>query len=278
MVDVKYELEICPNSHMERFMMPHSVAWYEQPLCFKDRDNVIVKNNWFMKEHAFPVIAIAYCKNTTENQNWCKSLDETDAFLRTHPAYFAHQVTRVESKIFSDSPEINGFPYYGDDENYFPTLSTQTSYNFGPIEVDPEKRDRFLQFEEISWMLEKIVIDDSHIFDTERTTEILNVGKTREATESLHLWIFQDPSQERHLIKTKHIVMMDLAKLHNRSFTSTISEVAIIGGIAEFGYLFCYFIYHYFGRPYRELDLGVHFNKMISKMKKRKDLVTFETE
>lgn len=71
---------------------------------------------------------------------------------------------------------------------------------------------------------------------------------------------------------------MDLAKLHNRSFTSAISEIAIIGGIAEFGYLFCYFAYAYFGRPFRELDLGVHFNKMISRMKKRKDYVTFVTE
>lgn len=278
MVREKYELGICPASHMEKFMKPHSVGWYEQPLCFKDRDNVTIKNNWFMRGHAFPVIAIAYCKNTTENGNWCKSWDETDEMLRTHPAYFAHQVTRVESKIFSDSPEIEGFPYYGDDENYFPTLATMTSYNFGPIEVDPAKRAGFVQHEEISWMLEKISIDDSHILDTARETEVLNVGKTREAIESNHLWIFLDESEERHLIKTKAIVMMDLAKQHTRSFTSTLSELAEIGGLAEFLYIFAYFGYHYFGRPYRELDLGIHFNKMISKMKKRKDLVAFATE
>lgn len=59
-----------------------------------------------MEEHAFPVIAVAYCKNTTENGNWCKDKDEVDEFLRNHPSYFAHQVTRVESDIFEDDPII----------------------------------------------------------------------------------------------------------------------------------------------------------------------------
>ena len=35
-----------------------------------------------------------------------------------------------------------------------------TSYNFGPIEVDPEIRENFLQFEEISLGLDRVIIDD----------------------------------------------------------------------------------------------------------------------
>ena len=38
-------------------------------------------NNWFMTDYAFPVIGIAYCKNSTANGDWCKSLDEIDTFL-----------------------------------------------------------------------------------------------------------------------------------------------------------------------------------------------------
>ena len=61
-------------------------------------------------------------------------------------------------------------------------------------------------------MMEEILIDDSHMRNSVRETAIVNVGKTREAIESLDRWEFIDPSQHRHLIKTKAIVMMDLAK------------------------------------------------------------------
>ena len=90
MIQESYELGICDDDHQDKFLKPHTRIWYNQPLCFKNRDNVTVLNNWFMKEHAFPTIGIVYCKNTTENYNWCKSKDEVDTFLGTHPSYFAH--------------------------------------------------------------------------------------------------------------------------------------------------------------------------------------------
>ena len=66
----------------------------------------------------------------------------------------------MQNDIFEDDPIVDEFPYFGDEANYFPTLNAMTSYNFGPIEVDPAKRDNFLQFEEISLSIEKIIIDD----------------------------------------------------------------------------------------------------------------------
>ena len=43
-------------------------------------------------------------------------------------------------------------PYFGDKDNYFPTLKSMTSYNFGPIVVDYDREDYFL-FDEIRWEL-----------------------------------------------------------------------------------------------------------------------------
>ena len=90
MLEDKYEFEMCTGEDIKKFMPDHARAWYDQPLCFGDRDNVQIKNNWFLEEFAFPVIGIAYCKNTPENQNWCKTKDEIDEFLQLHPAFFAH--------------------------------------------------------------------------------------------------------------------------------------------------------------------------------------------
>ena len=82
-------------------------GFYPQPLCFKNRDNVIIDKNIFMEEYNFPAIAITYCKNTTENGNWCKSKDEIDNFLAYTPNYFVHMVTHVDYGIFYDDPAVD---------------------------------------------------------------------------------------------------------------------------------------------------------------------------
>ena len=65
-------------------------------MCFKDRDNVAMKNNWFSNEEVhIPTIMLAYCKNTPENNNWCKGQEETDKWLKNHPKYFVYQKTVV---------------------------------------------------------------------------------------------------------------------------------------------------------------------------------------
>lgn len=75
---------------MDRFMEKHTQSWFDQPLCHKNRDEVVIKNNWFFREHNFPTLAMVYCKNSTENNNWCKPKEEVDFFVGNHPSYFAH--------------------------------------------------------------------------------------------------------------------------------------------------------------------------------------------
>ena len=70
-----YELELCNEEHLDKFLPAFIRGWYAKPLCFKDRDNVRIFNNWFYEEYTSPTIAYMYCKNTTENGNWCKSED-----------------------------------------------------------------------------------------------------------------------------------------------------------------------------------------------------------
>lgn len=180
--------------------------------------------------------------------------------------------------MFEDSPYIEGFPYYGDKANYFPTRASMTSYNFGPIEVDPTKREKFLQFEEISLTRERIVIDDWHTLEHKRESQIINVAKTREATEARWKWNWERTDGERHLIKTKHLVMIDLGELHNRSVTSIWAEIAEVGGLLEFFYIAAWAWYCYAGKPFRQLDLGINFSKLITQMKKKIDKMTYDLE
>lgn len=73
------------------------------------------------------------CKNSTANNNWCKSEAEIVQFLKDTPFFFVHQQTHVQADMFSDSKKIEGFPYFGDSKNYFPTVWTQRSIDYGPI-------------------------------------------------------------------------------------------------------------------------------------------------
>lgn len=149
-LDDKYPLELCDEEHLAKFMEPHTFEWYDKPLCFTNRDDVVIKKNWFIDGHSFPVISLAYCRNDTiriENEDWCHTKDEIDLWLQKHPAYFVHQVTRVESEEFENDGEksslIENFQrnYENEDGEWFPTLTTMTSYNFAPIEVNTFQRD-----------------------------------------------------------------------------------------------------------------------------------------
>ena len=87
-----------------------------------------------------PTIGYFYCKNTTENGNWCKSEDEIDDWLAERISYFMYQRTRFSANVWSDNPLVDEHPYYGDTANYFPTIKNFVSYNYGPIINDRTRR------------------------------------------------------------------------------------------------------------------------------------------
>ena len=69
----KYEIVKCEAEHVDRFMPKHTQDWYTDPLCFKDRDSVKVRSNYFLPDYNLPVIMLSYCRNTAENGNWCET-------------------------------------------------------------------------------------------------------------------------------------------------------------------------------------------------------------
>ena len=136
----RYELEICSEDHLSRFLPEFVRHWYAQPLCFKDRDNVPLYNSWWYREYSNPTIGYFYCKNTTENNNWCKTPDEIDDWLAVHIQYFMHQETRFSAEIWANHPLVDEHPYFGDEDNYFPTIKSFKSYNYGQIVNDRTRR------------------------------------------------------------------------------------------------------------------------------------------
>ena len=107
----KYEFELCEDQmntvtdnkdFLDRILTTHQLDWYDQPICFKNRDNVTLTKSWKHEEYSFPVISITYCKNTTNNGNWCKPREVIDEWLSRQISYFVSQDTIVMSHIRED--------------------------------------------------------------------------------------------------------------------------------------------------------------------------------
>jgi hypothetical protein len=119
--------------------------------------------------YAFPVVIIAYCRNSEENGNWCKTHEEIDTWLAKHVSYLISQETRVQTQIWGDTEEIvNDHPYYGDKSNYYPTIKQFKELQFETIKVNPAYKEDEIMGDEFWFSINKIVIDDSNFINTKR--------------------------------------------------------------------------------------------------------------
>ena len=87
--------------------------------------------------------------------------------MRNH--VLAYETTRVNRELWADS-------FDGEKQkDYFPTVSSQSDYSFGPIELgDPVKRDSFYICQTLYFSKTKLVIDDSILWQNARETEFGN--------------------------------------------------------------------------------------------------------
>ena len=103
-----------------------------------------------MDDYNVPTISVSYCKNSTENNNWCKSKDEIDDFLRNKAFFFVHMRTFVQEDVYPGHSAIDFYPHDGSEDNYFPTVSSYGSIKYGSYEIDKETRDSKMLVDEIN--------------------------------------------------------------------------------------------------------------------------------
>lgn len=97
----------------------------------------------------------------------------------------------------------------------------------------------------------------------------MNIGFTRQATDRHAYYAFEPGTEERHVIHLKNIVMTNVGNQHTRISTRMISEVADFGGLVDVMYICTWIIVLYCGAPSRELDLGISFNKLMTKINQK---------
>ena len=91
----------------------------------------------------------------------------------------------------------------------------------------------------------------------------MNIGMERQVIDDWEYFSWHPDCPPRHIIQSKNIVTINLANQYTRLSTRLISEIAAIGGLSETFFVIAMSVALYFGGPFRDLDLGIHFNKMM---------------
>ena len=182
------ELQICPDEEKARFILEQNFGWYPSALCIANREDAIIHKNWFMDVYNVPTISVHYCKNSTENNNWCKSKDEIDHFLRNRATFFVHMVTYVQEDVYPGHRAVNFYPHNGDEDKYFPTVTSYGSIKYGSYDIEKETRDSKMFVDEINVHFSQIRIQDDPWERgwLQRSTSFLNLEWNRDLQDSIY--------------------------------------------------------------------------------------------
>jgi hypothetical protein len=259
-----YELEVCSKDHLALFLKDNQLNWYEQPICFKDRDKVRFQKSWMYEEYAFPVMIITYCRNTEENGNWCIDQTETDIWLARHISYFVTQDTRVQTDIWADTEEVvNEHPYYGDRSAYFPTMKLMKEVQFETIKVNPAYKQDEIMGDELWFGLSSIYINDDNIFSKMRETEVVNLISKVKFNQRRDAYNYDNTAIDKDdVIFIRNLMATNEGKIYSRVVTPIIDEIAGVGGLYYPVLFLGIGLSILFTEPLRKLDLALAFSKI----------------
>ena len=227
------------------------------------------------EEYAFPVMIISYCRNTEENGNWCKSQNETDAWLAKHVSYFVAQETRIQTDIWDDNEEIiNGHPYFGDKSVYFPTMKLMKEVQFETIKVDPAYKEDEIMGDELWFGLSTVEINDNNLFAEYRSGDFVNMVHEVDFTNSRYAYNYDETEIiAEDVIFIRNLMTTNEGHFYSRLVTPFVDEISAVGGLF-YPLLFIGFILSFLiVDPFRSLNMAIAFSKVKKNICQQEGLV-----
>ena len=104
-------------------MSENVAAYYPNAICFADKSQISMNDNWFSEEYSNFWISLDACRNTTENPTKCKSTEEIQNFMESNIFYIISQKTTINKDTFLDTAneyftEEKQIKYTGSDRYY----------------------------------------------------------------------------------------------------------------------------------------------------------------
>jgi len=77
----------CEREDLSQFLNPGTEAYYPNSMCFKDKTQMQLSNNWFDKSYSNLLISIDQCEDPPEKPKACKSPSEIKTYMEENFFY-----------------------------------------------------------------------------------------------------------------------------------------------------------------------------------------------
>ena len=190
---------------------------FSQPLCFKQRNEVTLLNNNNFIEFETPVIGILYCKNTIENSNWCKTPDEIDHWLKSHPFYFVNEDTRIHAEKWGEENYDKVDAHHKKFKlEIFPTIkSIQKDLN--TINIDTEQRENgIFQYFDYYFGLNEVYVIENKWAQKWHGGTFMNILLRNQGMEQLDNFKLNGDLEGRKIVRLNFLQMSNEGEIHRR--------------------------------------------------------------
>ena len=123
-----------------------------------------------------------------------------------------------------------------------------------------------MQFEEVYFSVEKLVINDAPLFYEERETQFTNLNKIDSRSGMDNRSNYATMQVERELILMKHLALSNKGQYYERMATYLPIDAASTGGNIYVFFVACYLLYLFIGQPSRDLNLALSYFKLNSRV------------
>ena len=92
-------MKICTNAEKLKFMTAHRSESHQSALCFENKDQVVLTNNWWEDTFENIIVVIEACMNTPE-YNKCESLPNIFEWSSKNFFYILSQRNNANKAIY----------------------------------------------------------------------------------------------------------------------------------------------------------------------------------
>ena len=112
-------------------------------------------------EYAFPVVILAYCRNSEANGNWCKTPEEIDLWLMKFVNYLVAEETYMQADLKAAMDNL--------------TVKQYKEVQFEALRVDPVYKLEEIVGDELFFGMSETVVNDDHWLGATQTEEFANL-------------------------------------------------------------------------------------------------------
>ena len=216
-------------------------------------------------EYAFPVVILAYCRNSEANGNWCKTPEEIDLWLMKFVNYLVAEETYMQADLKAAKDNL--------------TVKQYKEYQFEALRIDPLYKLEEVIGDELFFGMSETDVNDDHWLENTQTGEFANLIDYAKFSNRRNAYIFDNvPIDASDAIYMRNIMWSAKVQIYSREVTMALDVISEIGSLYYPVFFVGLVISFVFIDPLRRLDLAKAFSQLKGDICLQENLVTKEKQ